>query len=143
MFLLCCLILGGLGSRNGVLLGVVLLVGFDNIISPIVDAKIQEWAGPPGGRKAITFGLTTGLQFDIALPATMFTFSGWRLFVFGVVLILVMRFRPEGLLPSERVKEELHPEQAKPDRTAAELGEAEAGKGASELGADAKAGGAA
>jgi len=27
--------------------------------------------------------------------------------VFGLVLILVMRFRPEGLLPSDRVKEEM------------------------------------
>ena len=43
----------------------------------------------------------------------MFTFAGWRLMVFGLALILMMRFRPEGLIPSKRVQSELHPEQAK------------------------------
>jgi branched-chain amino acid transport system permease protein len=37
--------------------------------------------------------------------------SGWRLFIFGVALILMMRFRPEGLLPEARHKRELHPEE--------------------------------
>ncbi len=36
--------------------------------------------------------------------------SGWKLIIFGVVLILMMRFRPEGLLPEARRKRELHPE---------------------------------
>jgi len=30
--------------------------------------------------------------------------------IFGLVLILVVRFRPEGLLPSRRVQHELHGE---------------------------------
>lgn len=88
VFVLCCVILGGLGSRSGVLLGVALLYGFDFILSPILDAAIQEARG--GG-----------------VPAIYQTFSGWRLAVFGLVLILVMRFRPAGLLPSDRVKDEL------------------------------------
>jgi len=29
-------------------------------------------------------------------------FSGWRLAVFGLALILVMRFRPEGIVPARR-----------------------------------------
>jgi branched-chain amino acid transport system permease protein len=94
IFLLCCVILGGIGSLRGVLLGVVLLYSFDNIVSPIVDTFIQQ------AREA------AGLD----LPKTWQTFTGWRLMVFGLVLILVMRFRPEGLIPSNRVKEELHPE---------------------------------
>jgi branched-chain amino acid transport system permease protein len=88
IFVLCCLILGGLGSRNGVLLGVFLLYGFDFILSPILDGYIQAARGNE-------------------MAKTWQTFSGWRLMVFGLVLILVMRFRPEGLLPSNRVKEEL------------------------------------
>jgi len=105
IFLLCCLILGGLGSRRGVLFGVFLLYGFDNILSPIVDDLIQRQYGTPE-KIPVTVG---GTQL-LTLPANMFTFTGWRLFVFGVVLILVMRFRPEGLIPSDRVKEEFHPE---------------------------------
>jgi branched-chain amino acid transport system permease protein len=91
MFLLCCVVLGGIGSRRGVLLGVALLYSFDNILSPIADGFVQQWTGGE-------------------LPKTWQTFTGWRLMVFGLVLILVMRFRPEGLIPSDRVKEELHPE---------------------------------
>lgn len=96
VFALCCVILGGIGSRNGVLLGVFLLYGFDNILSPIIDAKVQAWQ---------TANITAGDQ-----PSRIEvyqTFSGWRLMIFGLVLILVMRFRPAGLLPNDRVKEEL------------------------------------
>jgi branched-chain amino acid transport system permease protein len=34
------------------------------------------------------------------------------LIIFGLVLILMMRFRPEGLLPARRIQHELHPEVA-------------------------------
>ncbi len=88
IFVLCCLILGGLGSRSGCLLGVFILYGFDFILSPILDGYVQTWVGPDN-------------------KATWQSFSGWRLIIFGTVLILVMRFRPEGLLPSDRVKDEL------------------------------------
>jgi branched-chain amino acid transport system permease protein len=37
--------------------------------------------------------------------------SGWRLFIFGAALIVMMRFRPEGLLPASRTRHELHPPQ--------------------------------
>jgi branched-chain amino acid transport system permease protein len=94
IFLLCCVILGGIGSIRGVLLGVALLYSFDNILSPILDAFIQQAREAAGAD----------------LPKTWQTFTGWRLMVFGLVLILVMRFRPEGLIPSDRVREELHPE---------------------------------
>lgn len=87
IFVLCCLILGGLGSRSGVLLGVFLLYGFDYILSPILDGFIQA------------AGLGQGKIWQ--------QFSGWRLIVFGLVLIVVMRVRPQGLLPSDRVQDEL------------------------------------
>jgi len=79
---LLCLILGGIGNRKGVLLGVLLVVGFDEILSPIMDSYIQRSVGQAG-------------------PEYL-RFSGWRLAVFGLALILVMRFRPEGLVPARR-----------------------------------------
>jgi branched-chain amino acid transport system permease protein len=107
IFLLCCLILGGLGSRNGVLLGVVLLYGFDNILSPIIDDYLQGKFGAPTRRILGWTNPETGRWYGIPLSGQMQTFSGWRLCVFGLVLILVMRYRPAGLLPSDRVKDEL------------------------------------
>jgi branched-chain amino acid transport system permease protein len=86
---LCCIILGGLGSLRGTLLGVTLLVGFDKIFTPWIDGVIQQANINPQGH-------------------TLLTFSNWRLMVFGLALVLMMRFRPEGLLPSSRLKRELH-----------------------------------
>jgi branched-chain amino acid transport system permease protein len=74
-----------------VLLGAAVLLGFDNVLSPLLTRLIQK-----------------------ALPAAsdnvLLSFSNWRGLIFGVALVLMMRLRPEGLWPSERVKAELHHE---------------------------------
>ena len=89
IMVLCAVILGGLGSIPGTLLGVTLLVGFDTVLAPWADAWIQQMNVNPSG-------------------SSLLSFSGWRLAVFGLALILVMRFRPEGLVPSRRLAAELH-----------------------------------
>jgi branched-chain amino acid transport system permease protein len=97
MIMLCCVILGGLGSLRGVLLGVLLLLGFDNIVSPQINSILQSWFQSAGA--------------DIhasPLAERLLSFSNWRLMVFGLALVAVMRFRPEGLLPSRRMQHELH-----------------------------------
>jgi branched-chain amino acid transport system permease protein len=86
---LCAVILGGLGSIPGTLLGVALLVGFDTVLAPWADATIQQWDINPTG-------------------SSLLSFSGWRLAIFGLALILVMRYRPAGLVPSRRMAAELH-----------------------------------
>ncbi len=88
MIMLCCVILGGLGSMRGTLLGVVLLIGFDNVLAPILDGLIQDANINPSG-------------------SPLLTFSNWKLMIFGLALVLMMRFRPEGLLPSVVVEAEL------------------------------------
>ena len=94
---LCCLILGGLGSIRGVLFGVFLLIGFDNLGSYYIDAWIQE------AKTQWSTAGTLSEQVDSLLK-----FSSWRLMVFGLALILMMRFRPEGLFPAKRVQLEMH-----------------------------------
>jgi branched-chain amino acid transport system permease protein len=91
IMMLCCVILGGLGSLRGTLLGVFLLVGFDNVVAPLVDRLIQDANINPNSNALLTF-------------------SNWRLMIFGLALILMMRFRPEGLFPAKRVQEEMHSE---------------------------------
>jgi branched-chain amino acid transport system permease protein len=80
--MLCCLILGGLGSPRGALLGVVLLLGFDNVLAPILDGWLQKSGVNASGNVFLAF-------------------SNWRLMLFGLALILMMRFRPQGLLPAK------------------------------------------
>ena len=98
IIMLCCIILGGLGSLRGTIVGVLLLVGFDNILSPVVDQWIQAAAIDPAG-----WPLLSERQWQRLL-----TFSNWKLLIFGLSLILMMRYRPEGLLPSRSVQLELH-----------------------------------
>ncbi|MDZ4819460.1 MAG: branched-chain amino acid ABC transporter permease [Planctomycetota bacterium] len=89
VFVLCYLIVGGLGSTRGALLGVFLLVGYENIAAPFINGVLEQqgWKGSLGG---------------------LVDLSRWNLMVFGLALILMMRFRPEGLLPSSRIQQELH-----------------------------------
>jgi branched-chain amino acid transport system permease protein len=78
---LSALILGGLGSRQGVLLGVLLIIGYNNIVADIADRKLSKVL--PSESPFLKFGF-------------------WKLFAFGLVLVLVMRFRPDGLLRATR-----------------------------------------
>jgi branched-chain amino acid transport system permease protein len=73
-------ILGGLGSVPGTLLGVAILIGFDTILAPWVDAWLQQ----------------TGINDS---GSSLLSLSGWRMALFGIILIVTMRFRPRGLLP--------------------------------------------
>jgi branched-chain amino acid transport system permease protein len=109
MIAVCCVILGGLGNRPGVILGVFLLVGYDQILTPLADNWIQAQKINPEGKEYLKV-------------------SGWRLFIFGAALILMMRFRPEGLLPEARQKRELHPERDEAAGQAAAKVEAGEGK---------------
>ncbi|MFN0149775.1 MAG: branched-chain amino acid ABC transporter permease [bacterium] len=86
---LCCLIIGGLGSLRGALLGALVLLSFDNVLSPLLTRLIAR--ASDGGSTNV-----------------LLTFSNWRWIIFGVALVLMMRFRPEGLWPSARVKAEFH-----------------------------------
>jgi branched-chain amino acid transport system permease protein len=90
---LCCLILGGLGGIRGTLLGVVILQGLDAILIPRVDEAL-----------AVLYPNSPELL----------KLKSWRLMVFGLSLILMMRFRPEGLLPAQRTQLELHEEDPHP-----------------------------
>jgi branched-chain amino acid transport system permease protein len=97
IIMLCCILVGGLGSIRGTLLGVLLLVGFDQLLTPMLDQLVQ--------------------QADINSTGNRFlTFSNWRLMIFGLALIFMMRFRPQGLLPSSRIKHELHSNDAEQSR---------------------------
>lgn len=63
-----------------------------------------------GGMGSIP-GVIVGAIFLIGLPELFREFSDYRLLFYGIALIVVMRLRPEGLLPSRAVKRELHVEE--------------------------------
>src|SRR5262245_62472681 len=45
IMVLCCLIIGGLGSLRGVLLGAFVLLTFDNVLSPLLTRLLQSDGG--------------------------------------------------------------------------------------------------
>jgi branched-chain amino acid transport system permease protein len=60
-----------------------------------------------GGMGSIP-GVIVGAIFLIGLPELFREFSGYRFLFYGIALIAVMRFRPEGLIPSRVVQREMH-----------------------------------
>jgi branched-chain amino acid transport system permease protein len=96
---LCILIVGGMGSIRGVLMGAVILMGFDILLKKITEALQQA-------------GLSSTANVFL-------TPSNWKYLIFGASLVLMMRFRPEGIFPSSRIKEELHENEAELEAKAA------------------------
>jgi branched-chain amino acid transport system permease protein len=107
--ILCCVILGGLGSLRGTLLGAFLLIGFDNLAAPILDGLIQKSGLNASGNRLLFF-------------------SNWRLMIFGLALVITMRVRPSGLLPArERSEEEEKPRMIRITRMEDQDGDMEQG----------------
>jgi branched-chain amino acid transport system permease protein len=86
----CIVIVGGMGNIGGVLLGALVVSGFNSIVLE---------------------NLTNFLKaHELISTTSVLTVPGnWKYLLFGLALILMMRFRPEGLLPSRQTKAELHP----------------------------------
>jgi branched-chain amino acid transport system permease protein len=88
---LCIVIVGGMGNIGGVLLGALVMIGFNSIF-------LQTFTNFLKAHQLISS--------ENVLTAP----GNWKFMLFGLALILMMRFRPEGLLPSRQVRAELHHE---------------------------------
>jgi branched-chain amino acid transport system permease protein len=92
VMLLCMVILGGLGNIIGVVLGGLIIQFADRLFLPQLSQLVQkllENTDNPALRE-INFA------------------SDFRLLLFGLTLVVMMLVRPEGLVPSERRRMELH-----------------------------------
>ena len=78
IFILAMVVLGGLGSIWGVVLGAIILAALDNYLLPRVLGGIPAHLG---------------LDFDLSQVS-----SG----IYGFVLVIVMLLRPQGLVPARR-----------------------------------------
>jgi branched-chain amino acid transport system permease protein len=67
-----------------------------------------------GGMGSIP-GVVVGAIVLIGLPELFREFSEYRFLFYGAVLILMMRFRPEGLIPSRIGRQEMHHDAAEED----------------------------
>ncbi len=94
IMLLCMVILGGMGSIKGVVIGGMFIVFFDRVIL--------------GQSTFLVRSLGQMLSIDTLARADL---TLWRWFFFGITLIIVMVLRPEGLFPSAARAAELHVEE--------------------------------
>lgn len=83
ILILSMVILGGMGNIYGVILGAITLQYINFALLPRLSYFAQ------------------GLGLNIDLPK-------YNFFLFGVLLVLVMLLRPEGILPNRQRAEELH-----------------------------------
>lgn len=72
-------VIGGIGSIPGVILGAILFYGLPEILRDFLGSQFTEF----------------------------------RMLVFGIIMLLTIIFRPQGLIPSERRRIELKPEDQK------------------------------
>jgi branched-chain amino acid transport system permease protein len=84
VFILCMVILGGMGNIWGVIFGACFLSYLDREGLSNVGTWING-------------------HFDTHLDVPLYEFG-----IFGAIIVIVMLFRPEGLIPSSRVAAELH-----------------------------------
>ena len=83
VFILCMIILGGMGNLAGVILGAVALSMINRFLLPELNGVPDKF----------------GLDFDV----TAISFG-----IFGFLLLVMMVLRPEGFIPNRRRKIELH-----------------------------------
>ncbi len=93
--ILCAVVLGGMGSIPGVILG-GLIIG---ILQYSLLDQVTTWLGNVGSSTNISV-----LQPDHV--------SGLKYLIFGAILVLMMIFRREGILPNRRRAIELHADEA-------------------------------
>jgi branched-chain amino acid transport system permease protein len=84
VFILAMLVLGGMGNIPGVIVGSLILSALERFILP------------------------QGTNFLHGLGFTSVDLSNSRFLIYGVILVMMMLFRPEGLIPSRQRKAELH-----------------------------------
>jgi ABC-type branched-subunit amino acid transport system permease subunit len=94
---LAMVVIGGIGSIPGVIVGALAVYAINEFILAQLDSIASD---PTSFLHPIYAGITQ------IIPG--FTFGNIRNLVFGIILVTIMVFRPEGLIPSARRRRELH-----------------------------------
>ena len=90
VLVLCMVILGGMGNIYGVILGAILLQGINFYLLP----QVNDWV------HAIGDALSSPLLSNADIPK-------YNFFLFGILLVVMMLLRPEGIIPNRQRQEEL------------------------------------
>jgi branched-chain amino acid transport system permease protein len=95
-----------LGSISGIFFAIKLGSVFSNSFNIIVSINVLALI-ILGGMGSIP-GVIAGAFVLVGLPDLLREFADFRLLIYGAILVALMLFKPEGLIPSKRRKRELH-----------------------------------
>lgn len=80
---LCIVIVGGIASITGVLVGAIVVVGLSNVLLPVVTQALQR----------------AGLSSTGNVLASP---DNYKYLIFGLALVLMMRYRPDGIVHARK-----------------------------------------
>jgi branched-chain amino acid transport system permease protein len=92
VFIVTMVVLGGMGSIPGVIVGAALIAGIPEMIRGVAQSPLLS---------------------SVIDPTLASTISGYRYLVFGLLMVIMMAVRPQGMIPSTRRAQELRPEDEK------------------------------
>jgi branched-chain amino acid transport system permease protein len=93
VIVVCMVVLGGMGSIPGAIMGAVAL----DMTPEVIRQTFTKWLPDAVGRDFLP-GVQRALQTD---------FDRYRMLIFGLVIVLMVIFRPEGLLPNQLWRREV------------------------------------
>jgi branched-chain amino acid transport system permease protein len=102
IIVLVTIILGGLGNINGVIVGGLIIMTADRLFLPALKDFLK---GLLDHTILPALASNPGLQAAVAQNGNPILY---RFLLFGLTLVIMMAVRPEGLIPSEQIREELH-----------------------------------
>lgn len=88
VFVVCTIVIGGMGSIPGAIVGAIIIQGIPALVQGLAAA-----------------GKLPGID-----PGTATVIANYRFLVFGLFMVIMMAWRPQGLFPSKRRAAELKPE---------------------------------
>lgn len=91
ILILCMVILGGMGNIYGVILGAIALQTVNFWLLPRLNDVVH----------AIGDAIGSASLSGVDLPK-------YNFFIFGIILVVMMILRPEGIIPNRQRQEELH-----------------------------------
>jgi ABC-type branched-subunit amino acid transport system permease subunit len=94
---LAMVVIGGIGSIPGVIVGALVVYSINQFLLAQLDSLASDPTNP-----------LYAIHNALAHVFPGFTFGNIRNLIFGVILVVIMIFRPEGLIPSARRRRELH-----------------------------------
>jgi branched-chain amino acid transport system permease protein len=92
VYVVSIIVLGGMGSIPGAIVGALIIQGVPELIRGMASSGLLE--------------TLTGINISAEAQSAV---SNYRYLVFGALMVVMMAWRPEGILPSKRRARELHP----------------------------------